>query len=447
MLKLIKNSDTALKYLLATVLVAVPLYPKFPFMRIPGTFVSVRLEDFLLAISFLLFAMVVVLSGEYKKMLRMPITIAVIFYLIAGFLSVVSSIYVTQTTVSHIAFLHLVRRIEYFTPFFMGYYLIIIDRRALDYFVKIIIAVLIFAFIYGAGQKYLNWPIIITQNEEYAKGVALRWLSGSHINSTFAGHYDLASYLVLVMPFLVAYFFLTSAIKEKIAIGLSYFGGMWLMVNSASRISLVSYLISVTAALFIVKKYKQIPLVIIISLAFIGFSTNLLSRYSRIFQVTLNKVGAVVISDINAQEEGVDAQTLTPTPVPVVEDRSTNIRLNVEWPRAIRALKKNPLLGTGYSSITLATDNDYLRALGETGVLGFVSLGLVFIALAVNFFGAYPFTHLKGLELAFVAGIIGSLVGIFINAVFIDVFEASKFAINYWILLGLSQGLVVKKNG
>jgi hypothetical protein len=37
-----------------------------------------------------------------------------------------------------------------------------------------------------------------------------------------------------------------------------------------------------------------------------------------------------------------------------------------------------------------------------------------------------------------VAGVIGGIIGTMINAVFIDVFEASKFAITFWLLVGLA---------
>jgi len=67
-------------------------------------------------------------------------------------------------------------------------------------------------------------------------------------------------------------------------------------------------------------------------------------------------------------------------PTALAVGRSTDIRLKVEWPRAIKAFLKNPLLGTGYSSITLATDNDYLRMLGETGILG----TLAFLAIILE---------------------------------------------------------------
>ena len=143
--------------------------------------------------------------------------------------------------------------------------------------------------------------------------------------------------------------------------------------------------------------------------------------------------------------------TLTPTPTPqpiatssgeyfeptqLAVNRSTDIRLKVEWPRAIGAFLKNPLLGTGYSSITLATDNDYLRILGETGILGALSFTLV---LAEIFRKMFLFIIQKDADKKtrlLIFGILGASVGYFINACFIDVWEASKIAFFFWIMMG-----------
>jgi O-antigen ligase len=96
------------------------------------------------------------------------------------------------------------------------------------------------------------------------------------------------------------------------------------------------------------------------------------------------------------------------------------------------------LLGTGYSSINLATDNDYLRALGETGVLGFLALGLVFINIGLfikNNLNKIP--NIGSVDRAFICGVIGGIVGALTNAIFIDVFEASKFAVIFWLFMGM----------
>ena len=126
---------------------------------------------------------------------------------------------------------------------------------------------------------------------------------------------------------------------------------------------------------------------------------------------------------------------------PPPEDRSTAIRLNVEWPRAVRAFFKNPLLGTGYSSITLATDNDYLRALGEVGLLGFLAFLLIILKIGLKARGVVFSRAPIESEKAIAIGIVGGGLGFLANALFIDVFEASKVAITFWLLMGLLIGV------
>jgi hypothetical protein len=372
----------------------VPLYPKFPFLRVPGTFVSIRIEDLLLAFaSVLLF---VALIPNIVSFLKDKITISVLVFLFAGFVSLVSAIVVTHTVEPHIGLLHWVRRIEYFVPLFLGMEAIRRDRKNVEFFIKVLIIVVGISFIYGLGQRYAQWPVIITQNEEYSKGVALRWAPGSHINATFAGHYDLSTFLVLVLPILITCLFVLKGKFTKLILLFSIFGGLWLLVNGASRISLVSYFGATTIALFLARKYIAIPIVLVVTILFVGFSSNLISRYTRIIEVTIKEFQSYSISvpSAYASEDVIPRTIITPTPTtpPVFEDRSTNIRLNVEWPRAIRAFTKNPLVGTGYSSITLATDNDYLRLLGEIGLLGFLSFFLIWTQIGIEAIQSFPFS-------------------------------------------------------
>lgn len=434
------------RYLVAAILLAVPLYPKFPSIRIPGTFVSVRLEDFLMAFTAMVLA--INLIPLIKKVMAGQIEKAIIVYLSVGFVSLLSAIFLTNTVTTHIGFLHWARRIEYFTPFFLGsIYFLKGKRLDVKFFLKVLMLVIFIAFIYGFGQKYFHWPVIVTQNEEYSKGVALRWIPGSHVNSTFAGHYDLATFLVLSLPIFVSLFFLVKGKISKLTIATIFFAGLWLLANAVSRISVVSFLLSGTLSLLIVKKYKAILLFLFVSIVFFGLSTDLLARYSRIIEVTKEKVEKILLvpQSVYAAESPRrgNSSIPNPTPTPVFEDRSTSIRFNVEWPRAIRAFLINPLLGTGYSSITLATDNDYLRSLGETGILGAVSFIMIFVAIMSVFVKMVPLPkNVNGIESSFLAGITGALPGIFLNAVFIDIFEASKFAIIFWLLCGLAVGLI-----
>jgi O-antigen ligase len=155
-----------------------------------------------------------------------------------------------------------------------------------------------------------------------------------------------------------------------------------------------------------------------------------------IYDVTIKKILSISIIPVaNAQSE----------PAPT-EDRSTNIRLNIEWPRAIRAIERNPFLGTGYSSITLATDNDYFRMLGEIGILGALSFIILFLHIARPFWSKLFSAHKADTQTLFAVLIFCAIPGIFLNMVFIDILEASKFAILFWLLLGISFGLIYKKH-
>ncbi|WKZ25956.1 MAG: O-antigen ligase family protein [bacterium] len=415
--------------LITAVLIVVPLFPKFPAFRIPGTYVAVRLEDFLLLAVFLIFSIPII--SNIKRVIKNNVSRSILLFLVIGFVSLLSGVYLTQTVDLKIGLLHWLRRIEYMSLFFIGFIYIskFKDQGFFNYLIKILLLVNLFIFLYGLGQRYVNLPVILTQNEEYSKGIALRWVPGAHINSTFAGHYDLASYLVLTLPIFISAFFVLKDKMSKIILGISIFFGYWLLSVAVSRISIVAFILASTISLFLLKKYKEIVMVVALSLVVFGTAPDLQVRYKRIYDVIIQKVSSVVV--VYAGEDG-----------NVNEDRSTSIRLNVEWPRAIRAFYKNPLLGTGYSSITLATDNDYLRALGEAGLFGLMSFILIFIYMYKKI-KTYVFSD--NFKSIFIAGFVGSTIGIMMTAVFIDIFEASKFAIIYWTFAGLVIGGIKKQ--
>jgi len=452
MLKRLKLPDKLVKYLLAAIVVFVPLYPKFPFIKIPGTYVSIRFEDFLM---FLLgFIVLAIIARKPASFLKNKINKAILIFLGIGFVSLMYAVFVTNTVEFSIGLLHWLRRVEYLIPFFAGYYYLRKYPSDIEFFYKLIIVTLFFVFLYGFGQKYFNFPVIATQNEEYSKGVALKYAATGHLSSTFAGHYDMATYLVLTLPLFIGGFVLLKNKKEKIILLITTLFGLWLLANSASRISVVSYVVASSVMLILIKKYRYILLVLLSSVIMFGMSSNLLARYNQVFEVFWEKTTETIFEKgafsgqfiINAQEPQTlrrKTSTPTPEPIPVFEDRSTSIRFNVEWPRAIRAFTKNPILGTGYSSITLATDNDYLRLLGEVGLLGFMAFLLIIAKFVLKILKLLPLSKkLSNMNLIYVAGFAGALSGVLINAVFIDVFEASKFAIMFWLFGGFAMAII-----
>jgi hypothetical protein len=477
LLKLIEKNF--LKYGTAALIMAVPLYPKFPLVNIPGTYVALRLEDFLIALVALFW-----LFSQFRQRLKFikdDLNQTIIAYLLIGFLSLLSAILITQTVEPHIALLHTLRRVEYLIVFFIMV-ASIKSGRDVRFFLQVFLLTAFLVFLYGLGQKFLMFPVISTMNVEFAKGLALRLAPGARVSSTFAGHYDLAAYLVLLLPLVMA---VVVASRKKIhRVLLLFFYGFlfWLLLASASRISFAAYLGAMTITLFFLKKKAWIIPVIVLSLMMSVFATELTDRYANTLRVALIRV-----EEINIQlpwskkptriafepeptptplpapavgpavKEPVKVYRITPTPTPTPgskryvyyggggeappEDRSTAIRLNVEWPRAIRAFLKNPLLGTGYSSITLATDNDYLRALGEVGLFGFLAFVFIFVKIGIEARKIIFSKQSIKTDKAILIGLTGGALGFLANALFIDVFEASKVAITFWLLMGLLIGM------
>lgn len=438
------------KYLLGAILIIVPLFPKFPLFSVPGTYVAIRFEDLLL----LLLAIIVFVNfiKNYRKILSDKIILVFVLFFGVTLVSLISGFLITKSIGLNLGILNYARRLEYLIPFFALLTLFTKEqiKENLNYFVKILIVVTLIAFIYGLGQRYLSFPIITTQNDTYSKGVALRWTPGAHISSTFAGHYDMAAYMVMLLPFFITLFLL---LKEKLSKALMFVtavGAFWLLVNSLSRTSQLSYIVAVTVALFLAKKFKALAAILVISVVVIGTTSSLSARFIRVIDVYYQKIKVVKLSNlipnisVRAETQVLPSykfksNTPAPTPIPVFEDRSTSIRLNVEWPAALRAFSINPLLGTGYSSIGLATDNDFLRMLGETGILGLAAFLLIFIAIFKLYIAAVPsIDKFNVLEKSFVFGMVGAIAGTFIGATFIDLFEASKFATIFWFMVGYS---------
>lgn len=404
------------KYLLPLILIFVALYPKFPLLGVSGTFVAVRLEDFVVAAAILFWA-ATALRQKY-----LPAHGSILLYLAVGFVSVFSAIFVTKTAGLNLGLLHALRRVEYMALFAVGFHTLQ-NKNQLHFFIRALLLVSLLVSIFGLGQQFLGWPVISTTNSEFAKGLALTLGAGARINSTFAGHYDLAAFSIFPLLLVIALLTLPQIRHKWLLVGIGSLA-YWTMLLSASRVTFAAFF--VTTALFLLlirKRLWLIPLALLAVFSILA-SPQLLGRYR---ELLIDHVFAA------ADEEVPDA--LKPPAVP--EDRSLNIRLQAEWPRALRAFYQNPVLGTGFSSVGLAVDNDYLRILAETGLFGLAAFGLILLRI---FKTSLPYFRAPTSSTdAFIVATTLGLVSLMLNAVFIDVFEASKVAIIAWTLLGAAE--------
>ncbi len=514
----------SLGLLAGILLVFIPLYPKLPlFDAIPGYIVRVRLEDFLILIT----AIVFLIQWRRKKVTIHPlVSKAILAYVVIGFLSVVSAIFITKTvplSALHIAkiALHFVRRIEYFSLFFIFFASIKSIKLAKTYVISLL-AVLSIASVYGFGQKFLYWPVYSTMNREFAKGWRLYLTEHARVPSTFGGHYDAAAFAMMIITIALSVALFTKHKLLKIASFISFGLGYYLLILTASRTSFLAFLAAMHILLFgywllsknLIKTLVYWGIVGVFTLILALYSSDFIDRFEQVpgvknlisFRENFHpKFGlynpgidtpqhylsvselSMVTSVTDEPPSPVDPRTQAdnnlppdvyeniPLPVAVVDEQgnetgeyelqdrtysdaahtyglSAAIRYDTLWPRALAGLKSNPLLGSGYSTLTKeevgqfteaeSTDNEFLRSLGETGILGFVSFfGVVLAVMVISLKGAFASKDL--LIRAYLAGFVAASIGLLINAAYIDVFTASKVAETYWAMAGIAVAVSV----
>jgi hypothetical protein len=437
--------------ILAVLIIFIPLYPKFPLASVTGTYVAIRLDDIVVAIS--IFIWLIYQLKHRLPILREPITKLLLAYYLAIVASFISAIFIYQTDPPQILLLHLLRRFEYSSLFFITLSAL---KKYTDLKAIYIIGYLTtFAVIvYGYGQKYFHFPIVSTMNSEFSKGQLLQMDVWSRISSTFAGHYDLAAYLSVILVIIGGAFFLSANIKQKLIHLFLWLLAFNLLTLTASRVSTFAFYGGMCLTIVMLRKYFWIiPVTLIFTFSLLNskdLNQRLLATIPTInipWFINNNVVPTPTTSTISMVTPTKPPIAIGPftTPIPTIfrhpsefEEvpidvdvgvaRSGEIRFNAEWPRAITAFNKNLLLGTGLGSITLATDNDYLRLLGESGLLGFITF------MAIPLFFVFK-TLKKPTKITLI--FLGAMITFLVNASLIDVFEASKTAYLFWIMMGL----------
>lgn len=517
--------DHILLLLSGFLLAFIPLFPKIPLWSpIEQYIVRVRLEDFILLLTVAIWGIQVL---RKKVKWRSSMTWMIGLYALAGLLSVLSAVFITKTVPLqplHVGktLLHYFRYLEYFSFFFVMFSAVQSKKDAWKLLVVFAVTVISIS-IYGYGQKYHYWPVYSTMNREFSKGIRLYLTPHARVQSTFAGHYDMAAFLVLALPILLAVSYHVQQRSAKLFFKVAFWIGTWLLIVSASRTSFLAYVAGLGLTLLVLgltrsKLREKITftlgqgfLVLFITLLmFATFGEDLQERLSQVIDInpqvhdTFHKLNgerkkyiSMLMGTYNptpppnsiSTDQAIALGVLTPTdqrPEPVapadtyglnIPDKvlvattsadgttkfeeqerprvfspcalqkglSLCIRLETLWPRAIKGFMKNPVLGSGYATLNKesveqfteaeSTDNNFLRTLGETGLVGFVTfysaIGLLLVA------AARAFRHKDAVKSAFAIGIFCGTIGLLINAVYIDVFAASKVALTFWGLAGL----------
>jgi len=523
--------DSNIMLLLTGFLLAfIPLYPKLPlFEAIPGYIVRVRLEDIIVFGTGIVW-LIQALRGKINW--RVTSLWLLIGYALVGLFSLLSAIFLIKTVpleLLHIgkSLLHYFRYLEYFSLVLFVFAAVKSKADAIKLLSISLLTVLALS-VYGYGQKFFYWPVYSTMNREFSKGIRLYLMDHARVQATFGGHYDLAAYLVISLPIILALAFIVKSKLLKVSLHILHIVGLWLLLAAAARTSYIGYLLSL-GILIPMLALKQptwpkriawavsrgLGMGVLMLVMILNFGQDISERlvqalegypaankfyhdsdakYQDLIHQPLVALGLAERPAPPSNSVGVSAsdQVLTPTdtrPVAqkpsdvftvipetvtvattsatgvtttttVSKDRtysdnalkyglSAAIRFDTLWPRAIAGFWRNPLLGSGYATLTKesitqfteaeSTDNNFLRTLGETGLLGFLSFyGLVILAIST---GSWLFKTQTGWIMALGGGFVAASIGLLLNASYIDVFASSKVAFTYWSLVGLILAL------
>jgi hypothetical protein len=506
-----------LQWIVIGLLIFIPLYPKLPLFDVAFTWTYIRVEDVLVATSYIvLFIVLLKRKTSFRNFLLKPI---VIFWMI-GLLSTIVALLTLGSHDNwaifkpHLIVLNYLRRIEYLGVLFLSV-AAFSDRKGVKRAVIALVIGMVGVIIYGFGQKYAGFCSYLTMNEEFAKGTCIPLQPGTRVSSTFGGHYDLAGYLVFVLPIVTAMIFATRSMFWKLFLGTVTLFGFFLLLLTSSRISFPALLIALGMIVVMNIKNKKYLLlggllVVILTLVF-GRSTivDRLGKTLRVNQVTVdNKTGRILeqptthkdwaglpesdraiilpfLSSVStpsafivtkhqkgseeeppvATESGVTTNTVEVPQATIKEsintdkkeiieevrvvrgdyslkyalvfDISFTTRFDGEWPIALAAFWTHPILGQGYSTVTSAVDSSYIRALAEVGLVGFISFFSILIIFLVRS-SQYVQTAQDTFYKMYVAGVAAGVIGLLVNALLIDIFEASKVAFVMWLCMGIS---------
>lgn len=514
--------DNILKLGIIFLLVFIPLYPKIPAIGISHVWVYIRLEDFFILLVVLIW-LVKLIRLKISSLPRM-MSFSISLYWLVGLLSLIFCLIFIGPHLANffpkVSILSYIRRIEYMILFFVAFSSVKSIKDIKTYIIALIVAISGFS-LYAFGQRYYLYfwhdfpkffehfsfcfPSFQTGNEQFAKGIALCLPIGARIASTFAGDYDLAAYLVVVIPILITLIFAVKKKLNKIILLILSVVASIVLIFTSSRISFVSFIVSGIMALVFFNRKKWILSFIIASIVLLlFFSSATATRFLqtlRLASVVTNNQGQIVgesesslpgnlrnkISNnslvlantvVQALPEGSGFINLPQTSIPsstnaaVVKSSLNNLlaqrlgfnnggiqlstvsgtflvrkvlaydisfttRFQGEWPKAWKAFTSSPVLGSGYSSITLAADNDFLRALGETGILGLLSFLFILFIFYITVKDGIADVKAPFVK-AFILGLLAGIIGLLVNATLIDVFEASKMAESLWILMGIA---------
>ncbi len=276
-----KNPLNLLQILVLGYIYLIPIWPKLPLKNINYTYIAIRYEDLYVALLVVIF--VLGLIFRKVKLHNSPFLKLIPFYWLVVVASALFGFYFYHSVATlQLSLLHAFRRVEYMIVFFVAV-ASVTNIKQLKFYLNHLMVVLFLVSVYGIGQKFLGWPAIQTMNPHYSKGYLLTLDANARISSTFGGHYDLAAFLVYLMPLSIGLFL----VERRLRYFLVFITALIALILTASRASYVAYLMTVPLFLLTQKRFRLMVLVVALTVVLTPLSNNLTKRINRTFRQDL----------------------------------------------------------------------------------------------------------------------------------------------------------------
>ena len=404
-----------------------PLYPKVGLIAVSGTYVPVRLDDFVtLAV---LGGWALTLVGE-RRLPRVPsIALPVVVWLGLGLVALAIGAGLLRTINWGTGLLFWAKPIEYLALGWAAYDLV--DRPGrLRLVLYAIFATASIVLAYAVLERF-GW---VPHAPNYATDVTARRVLGGPMGDS----HQLATYLGVVLLMGIALWHRVPR-PARIAGLVGFAVSAYVLVHAAGRSEFLS--LAVCTLALAAWRPARVPALAMIAMLAISFV--LPSGVEQALDGTLRRPSqpAVVVPSPSAQPGQLPTPSASGAPqISVAErfedlgaDRSLQIRME-RWPVFFAIAMRDPIFGAGPSAATEAADGYYVRSFTEVGIAGTLAFAVLILSvvLALRRVARLSVTYAQAAAFGLLAGtLFVALVG-----VLIDTWVASRVMQLYWPAVG-----------
>jgi hypothetical protein len=419
--------DVGMAALLAA-LVILPLYPKVGLIGVGGTYIPVRLDDFVT---------IAVLGGwaftlyRARRLPRVPpIAPAVLAWLSIGLLALALGAAWLGTIAWSTGALFWAKPVEYLALGWVAYDLV--DRpERLRLVLYAIFATASVVIAYALLERF-GW---VPPAPNYATDVTAR---RGALGSTMGDQHQLATYLGIVILIGIALWHRAPrAAKMAGIVGLG--ASAYVLAHAAGR----SEFLSLAACSFVLAAWRPARLPAVVMLSFLAISFILPSGIEKALDDTVgHHTQPLVVTPSPGTLPGGSSTPSVPTPpISVADrvddleaDRSLQIRLQERWPMFLKIAMRDPIFGAGPSAATEAADGYYIRSFTEVGLVGTLAFGAVILSVVLALRRVVRLT-VRDPRAAGI-GLLAATLFIALVGVLIDSWVASRVMQLYWPAIG-----------